>query len=133
MLAVVEYEQRLLSFKSANEVLDRIALARKLEVECLRDGAGNVLAACQGREFDEPHAIAKAVDQIRRDLQGRARLTTPPEPVSVTSRCCCNSDIISATSSSRPTKEVSLVGKLFERWSSDRSSGNACGNSGAIS
>jgi hypothetical protein len=48
MLAVVvKNRQRLLSLEHANEVLDPIALARKFEVECLRDGGRDVVAAGQ--------------------------------------------------------------------------------------
>ena len=74
MLAVVEDEQRLLSLEGANEVLDRIAFGRERKLECLRDGARDVVAAGQWCEFDEPHAVAETLDKICRDLQGRARL-----------------------------------------------------------
>ena len=52
-------------------------------------------------------------------------LPVPPGPVSVTSRFAASSAPASASSRSRPTNDVSCVGRLFGRASSERSGGNS--------
>ena len=74
VLAIVEDDERSLRAQREHEILERVAIARAREAERLRNRGGNVVAARERRELDEPYAVDVPIEQIRRHLQRRSRL-----------------------------------------------------------
>ena len=80
----------------------------------------NEVAVAERREFDEPDAVAEPSSRLAATCSEVRVLPTPPEPTSVTSRCCSKSDVISAISVSRPTNDFNCCGKLLGSSLSER-------------
>ena len=120
MLAVVEDQQQLFAFERASEVLDRIAFRGKrctLSADATVVGMyspffSGALSSINQTPSPEPSSSSAATCKERRVLP------TPPEPTSVTRRCCSISAVISAISISRPTAgrmpRLQVVGEVFE-------------------
>ena len=76
---------------------------------------------------------AKASEASAATCSDRRVFPVPPGPVSVTSRCSASSRPAAATSPSRPTNDVSWVGRLTRRPSSERIGGNSVRSPSATS
>src|SRR5215208_3801767 len=100
--------------------------------EGFRYGGGNQLRVAYGGERHEEDARVELVQQIGRNLQPQARLARPPAPVSVSSRTSGRRrrPAISESFFSRPTSEVSCVGRLFILASRVFKGGKLVGRSG---
>ena len=103
-------------FQRPGRGFGRITFGSKRKPKCLRNRRRNIVAVGQRCEFDEPDAVAEAVEQVRsRPARIERVLPTPPEPTSVTSRWRSMSAVMSAISASRPMNVLSCSGKLVGR------------------
>jgi len=80
MFAIIEHQQRAFRFERAHEILEGITFGGQAKTERVRDGRRKVVAAGKGREFDEPRAVARAVEEIRSNLQRGARFADSTGP-----------------------------------------------------
>ena len=92
---------------------------------------GTRIGSRTGLERDEEDPVRELLGRVRGDLERQPRLAGPAGPVRVTSRLAASRAPASASSRSRPTNDVSCVGRLFGRASSERSGGNSAASPSA--
>ena len=131
LLEVVEHQQELLVAQEGRQTLGAAAGRRRRARRAPARSVGGTRSGSPiGARATKQTPSAKSARAARpRPARARRVLPTPPGPVSVTSRVSpARSATRRASSSARPTKELSVKGKLWRRGGAGRDAGSSsCG------